>query len=109
MSDATPLVIFIVYALATARLTALATGHDEITADWVLKLVEKINPAKLESGWRFKLAYGVGCMWCASVWLALLLTAPAAYLIPTNPWAMVPAMALACSQISGMFSGWGRD
>jgi hypothetical protein len=109
MSDATPLVIFIVYALATARLTAIATGQDEITADWVLKLVEKINPAKLESGWRFKLAYGVGCMWCASVWLALLLAAPAAYWFPTEPWAMLPACALAFSQITGMTSGWGRD
>jgi hypothetical protein len=109
MSDADPLLIFAVYALATARLTALATGVDELTADWTLKAVEKINPGKLSSGWRYKVAYGIACMWCASVWLALLLVAPVAYWFPTEPWAMIPATALAFSFVAGATSGWGRD
>lgn len=107
MSDADPLVL-LVYALATARLTALATGNDELTADWSLRLISKINPAKLESGWRFKLAYGVTCMWCGSIWIGALV-APIAYWYGTEPWALIPALALAMSALTGMTSGWGRD
>jgi len=108
MSDAPTLAVLLVYALATARLTGLATGVDEITAPAVLWLVGKINPAELEGGWRFKLAYGVACMWCASVYVGILLMAPLAYWYPTEPWALIPAMGLAFSQVTGMTSGWGR-
>ena len=108
MSDAPALVVLLVYALATMRLTGLATGTDEITAPAVLWLAEKINPAGLEKGWRFKLAYGMACMWCASVYVGILLAAPLAYWYGTEPWAMIPAMGLAFSQLTGLFSGVGR-
>ena len=109
MSDASSLALLLVYALATARLTALATGTDEITAAPVLWLIEKINPAKLEGGWRFLLAYGITCMWCASIWIGLLLVAPVAYWYPAVPWALVPALGLAFSQTTGLLSGVGRE
>jgi hypothetical protein len=109
MSDAISLTSLLVYALATARLSALATGTDEITAPPVLWLIEKINPAKLEGGWRFTAAYGVTCMWCASVWIGLLLVAPIAFWHGSSPWAMVPALGLAFSQVTGLLSGVGRD
>lgn len=108
MSDAPPLVLFLVYALATARLAGLVTGEDEITAAAVLRLKKKINPASLDSGWRHFLSYFVSCMWCTSAWIGMLLLAPAAYWYGTEPWALVPAMGLAFSQVAGMTSGWGR-
>jgi hypothetical protein len=109
MSDATPLVLLLVYALAAARLTGLATGTDEVFAPQVLWVVEKINPAKLDRGWRFKVAYMITCMWCASFWIGLLLVAPIAYWYPAEPWALIPALALAFSQVTGMTSEWGRS
>ncbi len=109
MSDATPLVTFLVYALATARLTGLATGNDEITAPALLRIVNKINPEELDKGWRYLTAYGLTCMWCASVWLGLLAVAPVAYWYASEPWAMIPALGLAFSQVTGMTSGWGRS
>lgn len=109
MSDADPLLLFLVYALATARLTGLATGADELTVDRVLAIVNKINPGKLSSGWRYKVAYGIACMWCASIWIGLLFVAPIAYWYPAEPWALIPALGLAFSAVTGMTSGWGRD
>ena len=108
MSDAPSLVILLVYALATARLTALATGTDEITAPALLRLTSKINPAKLDKGWRFLLSYGITCMWCASIYVGILLMAPVAYWHGAEPWALIPAMGLAFSWISGATSEWGR-
>lgn len=107
MSDAIPLTTLLVYALATARLTGIFTGEDEIFAPQVLWLVKKINPDSLDVGWRFKIAYMITCMWCASVWIGAPM-AVLAYLFGTRPWALIPAAALAFSQISGMTSGWGR-
>lgn len=109
MSDAFSLVHLLVYAMATARLTGLATGTDEVFAPQVLWLVKKINPDMLESGWRFKISYMVTCMWCASFWLGLFLLAPIAYWYPAEPWALIPASALAYSWFTGATSGWGRD
>ena len=108
MSDAVSLTTLIVYALATARLTALATGTEEITASPVLWLTGKINPAELDKGWRFKLAYGVACMWCASIYIGILAMAPIAFWRGEEPWALVPALGLAFSWFTGATSGWGR-
>lgn len=108
MSDAISLTNLLVYALATARLAALATGADEITAAPVLWLVGKINPAGLENGWRFIVAYGATCMWCTSMWIAAAI-APVVYWHGTEWWALIPASALAFSQIAGLLSGVGRD
>lgn len=107
MSDIPPLALLLVYMLATARLSGLATGEDEITAAAVLRLKKKINPAKLESGWRHYLSYFVSCMWCTSVWIGALLMA-IGYWHGTEPWALIPALALAASNFTGMTSGWGR-
>lgn len=108
MSDASPLVLLLIYALATARLTGIVTGEDEVFAPQVLWLVKRINPHEVTTGWRFKLGYFVTCMWCMSAWIGLLLIAPVAYWYGTEPWALIPAMGLAFSWFSGATSGWGR-
>ncbi len=108
MSDASSLALLLVYALATARLTALATGTDEITAPSLVWLTGKINPNELDKGWRFLLAYGITCMWCASIYIGILAVAPVAYWHGAEPWALIPAMGLAFSWFTGSTSGWGR-
>jgi hypothetical protein len=96
-----------IYGLATVRLSGFiakdALIHDERTA-----LIDKINPAELESGWRHKLTYWVICMWCNSFLPALLITAPLSYWFHHHPAALIPALALAYSQLAGMLADVGR-
>ncbi len=102
--------MFAIYALATARLTGIATGADEITRPYVrVRFTNWINPDDLETGWRHLLAYLAACMWCASIYLGVLAIAPLSYWYGREPWLMVPALGLAYSQITGMTSNWGRD
>lgn len=108
MSDAPTLAILLIYGLATARLTALATGADDITAPLLLRLTRKINPAGLDKGWRFLVTYGITCMWCASIYIGILLMAPIAIWHGTEPWALIPALGLTFSFIAGATSEWGR-
>lgn len=101
---------FVVYALATARLTGLATGLDEITRPYVrIRFAEWVNPQELESGWRHLVTYLATCMWCASIYLGVLAMAPISYWYGDRPWAYVPALGLAFSQVTGMASKLGRD
>jgi uncharacterized protein DUF1360 len=112
--------MLLIYVLTTARLTALATGTDEITRPYVRGtydddgetitpgLVGRINPQELEHGWRHLLAYLLTCQWCASTWIGLAL-APVALWHGSSPWALAPALGLAFSQVTGMLSKMGRD
>lgn len=113
--------MFLIYALATARTTALATGTDEITRPYVRGtfdddgemvtpgLVGRINPDELERGWRHLLAYLLTCQWCASTWLGLFVFAPLAWWHGNSPWALVPCLGLAFSMVTGMLSKMGRE
>jgi hypothetical protein len=51
--------------LATARLISLATGTDSVRAPGPV-VGGKINPDRLDKGWRFKVAYMITHV-CASV------------------------------------------
>jgi hypothetical protein len=97
-------VLLVVYALAVARVTGLVTT-DSIT--------EGIRDSLI--GWLDDRPHTLGafitklitCPWCASVWLA----AVAAVLVwfwGEHPLLIVPALALAFSQFTGMISDLGR-
>lgn len=106
MSDM--LALLVIYALATARITSIVTGTDEITRPYIQKLANHINPDELESGWRHLLSYLIACQWCGSIYIGALV-APIAYWHGHHPAALIPAMALTFSQITGMLSKTGRD
>ena len=99
----------VIYALATARLTGIATGLDEITRPYMrVKFADWVNPQELESGWRHLVTYLATCMWCASIYIGILLMAPIALWHGTEPWALIPALGLTFSWVSGATSEWGR-
>lgn len=113
--------MFLIYALATARATGLATGTDEITRPYVRGtsnddgemvtpgMVGRINPDELERGWRHLLGYLLTCQWCASTWLGALVFAPLAYWHGSNPIVYLLCLGLAFSQVVGMTSKLGRS
>jgi hypothetical protein len=92
-------VALLVIALAVVRLTGLVVEDDitEPIREWVLDRVP-------EDG---KLAYLLTCPWCVSIYLG---TAAAllAWWHSSNPAVMLPAMALAFSQVAGMTASIGR-
>lgn len=100
-----------VYVLATARLTGLL-AFDEITRPVREGLVNRLDPHK---GWHRKIAYlvggatdeGDGCPWCLSIWIAAAV-APLVWFHGDAAWMIVPALALALSQLTGMIAGIGR-
>ena len=47
------------------------------------------------------------CQWCMSIWVAALVM-PVAWFWGQSPWALVPALVLAASQLTGMLAGLGR-
>lgn len=100
-----------VYALAVVRLTGLV-AFDEITRPIRESLVARLDPSK---GWHRKIAYlvggatdeGDGCPWCLSVYIAAAV-APLVWWHGDHPAVIVPAFALALSQLTGMLAGIGR-
>lgn len=104
------MVVLVVFALATARLTGLAT-LDEITRPTREAILRRLDERRASHR---ALAYFVTCPWCQSLWIGAAV-APIAYAsVPVdywqgaNPWALVPALALAFSMTTGMLSGVGR-
>jgi len=94
--------LVLAYALAVTRATGLVT-LDEITRparDWFLARL----PANRLG---VALEYLTTCEWCASIWVG----AAAAALMwrwGSQPWLLIPALALAFSQVAGMLSAIGR-
>lgn len=97
-------VILLVYTLAVARVTGLITT-DAITEDIRDRLIDWLDdrPKTLGS----YVATLITCQWCASVWVAAV-AAPLVWLWPTSPFLLIPALALALSQTTGMISNLGR-
>ncbi len=87
-------VLYVVYALAFARLVVLIT-MDMITA----RIRDDFVTALKERGHNM-LAYLMLCPWCVSIWLALP-AAPVIYAYGKSPWLFVPALALALSAAAG--------
>lgn len=100
-----------VYALAVVRLTGLV-AYDEITRPLREAAVRRLNPTQ---SWHRKVAYllggatdeGDGCPWCLSVWIAAAVT-PVVWWFGDQPAVIIPALALALSQVTGMMAGIGR-
>lgn len=104
--------IVALYFLAVARLTTLIT-LDEISRPLRKSLVSRFAP-------RLRLhrmvAYALGgaeddtadgCPWCVSVWVGSA-TAPIVWILADSPYVLVPLLALASSQATGMIFRIGR-
>lgn len=97
-------VLLVVYALAVARVTGLVTT-DAITEGARDGLIGWLDDRPHTLG-AFVTAL-INCPWCASVWVAIG-AAPLVWFWGDHPALIVPALALAFSQITGMVSDLGR-
>lgn len=94
-----------IYALAGARVTGLVVS-DSITEgirEWIFRHLDD-RPATLGAF----LAALIQCPWCAGMWVALA-EAPLVWWFGESPFMLIPALALAFSQVTGMIAGIGRD
>lgn len=118
--------LFAIYALAVARLTGLVTV-DAITDPIRSRMIRAIGSPELPwlgkdqplstqdiIDWlrdakpvRWALAKLVTCQWCASVWIAFAFV-PVVHWFGHTLWVLLPATALAASQLTGMLSDLGR-
>lgn len=94
-----------VYALAVARVTGLVVA-DTITEPVRDRVLLWLDDAPGSLGqW---LGYLITCPWCAGMWVSLA-AAPLVAWFGDRPWLLIPALALAFSQVAGMIAGIGRD
>lgn len=96
--------LLLIYALAVARVTGLVTA-DAITEDLRDSLIGWLDdrPKTLGS----YLATLITCPWCAGMWVSLI-AAPLVWFFGESPVMLIPAIALAFSQVTGMISDLGR-
>lgn len=94
----------LVYALAVARVTGLITT-DTITENARDSLITRLDDRPQTMG--AYLATLVTCPWCAGMWISLI-AAPLVWFWGDSPYLLVPALALALSQGTGMTSNLGR-
>lgn len=103
-SHVIPLAWLTIYFLAVARVTGLVVS-DSITEpvrDWILA---RLDPRPATAGAWF--AELITCPWCAGMWISLA-AAPLVWYFGDSPFMLVPALALAFSQVTGMIAGVGR-
>ncbi|MET0904305.1 MAG: DUF1360 domain-containing protein [Acidimicrobiales bacterium] len=98
----------VVYAFAAMRVVGLIV-KDQITAPARKRLVDWLDPedGPGAKGWREQLVYLVTCPWCVSIYVGAV-AAVVWYTVGNNPFLVVCAVALAFSQLTGMFSDVGR-
>jgi fatty acid desaturase len=98
------LIPLLIYALAVARITGMIT-QDAITEPLRDRLIGWLDnrPATLGSA----IATLVTCPWCAGMWVSLI-AAPIVWWLGDSPWLLIPALAFAFSQVTGMTSDVGR-
>lgn len=94
----------LIYALAVARVTGLIVS-DSITETPRDNLIAWLDdrPATLGS----YIATLVTCPWCAGMWVSLI-ASPLAWFFWDSPVMLIPAIALAFSQVTGMVASIGR-
>jgi hypothetical protein len=97
-------VLLVVYALAVARVTGLITT-DTITEGIRDGLIGWLDdrPKTLGSF----VATLITCPWCSGMWVAAV-ASPLAWFWGDHPALLIPALALAFSQATGMISEIGR-
>jgi hypothetical protein len=97
-------VLLVIFALAFMRVIGLITA-DTITEPIRDRVLEWLDDAPGSIGqW---LSYLITCPWCASVWVGAV-AGPLIYFHGDNAWMIVPALALALSQLAGMTNNLGR-
>lgn len=94
----------LVYALAVARVTGLITT-DTITEDARDTVTGWLDDRPKTLG--AYLATLITCPWCAGMWVSLI-AAPLVWVWGDSPVMLIPALALAFSQLTGMVSNLGR-
>jgi hypothetical protein len=94
----------LVYALAVARVTGLivADSITEPARDALLGWLDD-RPATLGSF----VAALIQCPWCAGMWVSLV-AAPLVWFWGDSPVMLIPALALAFSQVTGATANLGR-
>ena len=100
-----PALFLLVFSLAGARVTGLI-ATDKLTENLRDDFVGWLDSRPRTLG--AFLAAMIRCPWCAGMWVALA-EAPLVWWFGDRPWMLVPALALAFSQVTGMISGIGRD
>lgn len=94
----------LVYALAVARVTGLIVS-DAITEpvrDWIVVRLDD-RPATLGEA----ISTLITCPWCAGMWVSLV-AAPLVWFAGDSSVMLIPALALAFSQVTGMIASVGR-
>lgn len=99
-----PVVLLAVYALAVARFTYLVT-LDDLTEGWRDALIGWLDDRPKTLG--AFLSKMVTCPWCAGMWISLI-ASPLVWFWWDHPALVIPAVALAFSQVTGMLSDLGR-
>lgn len=94
----------LIYALAVARVTGLivADSITEPARDALLGWLDD-RPATLGSF----VAALIQCPWCAGMWVSLV-AAPLVWFWGDSPVMLIPALALAFSQVTGATANLGR-
>jgi len=94
----------LIYTLAVSRITGLVVS-DSITEPVRDALINWLDdrPATLGSF----VAELIQCPWCAGMWVSLVV-APLAWYWGDSPIMLIPALALAFSQVTGAISNLGR-
>jgi hypothetical protein len=97
-------VLLLIYALAVARVTGLivADAITEPIRDWI---IARLDDAPGSAGeW---VATLITCPWCAGMWVSLV-AAPLVWFWGDSPVMLIPALALAFSQVTGATANLGR-
>lgn len=94
------LAVVVVWALATARLVGLATV-DEVSTPLRKWLIEHLDDRPRTVG--NTVSRIISCPWCLGVYVGAV-TALVFWWHATNPWLLVPVIALAFAEIAGQLT-----
>lgn len=97
-------VALLVYALAVARVTGLIVA-DSITEPAREALISWLDDRPKTLG--NAIATLITCPWCAGMWVSLV-ASPLVWFFGGSPCLLIPAIALAFSQVTGMVASVGR-
>lgn len=97
-------VLLLIYALAVARVTGLIVA-DSITEPIRDRIIARLDDTPGSAGeW---VATLITCPWCAGMWVSLA-AAPLVWFWGDSPVMLIPALALAFSQVTGATANLGR-
>lgn len=94
----------LIYALAVARVTGLVVA-DTITEPIRDRVLNWLDDTPGSAGEWF--ASLITCPWCAGMWISLV-AAPLVWIWGDHPVMLIPALALAFSQVTGATANLGR-